>query len=60
MGVGTAECSGAWTTQGHWDYTVARIKIWTKSGRKVILSEGVNGKAMVCDIKKGDSAGLIV
>lgn len=55
-----AECSRAWATQGDWNYTVARIKIWAKSGRKVIFSEGVDGKAVVCDIKKGDSAGLIV
>lgn len=55
-----AECSRAWASQGDWDHAVARIKIWAKSGRKVILSEGVDGKAVVCDIKKGDSAGLIV
>lgn len=58
--VRAAECLRAWATQGHWDYTVARIKIWTESGRKVIFSEGVDGKAVVCDIKKGDSARLIV
>lgn len=48
------------STQGHWDYTVARIKIWRKGGRKVIFREGVDGKAMVRDIIKGDSASLIV
>lgn len=58
--VGTAECLRAWATQGHWDHTVARIKIWRKCGRKVILREGVDGKAMVCDIIKGDSASLVV
>ena len=56
-GVGGA---GAWAAQGHRDYTVARIKIRTKSGRKVIFSERVDGKAVVCYIKKGDSAGLRV
>lgn len=60
MWVGTAECLSAWATQGHRDYTVAGIKIWTKSGRKVVFSEGIDGKAMVCDIEKGDSASLIV
>ena len=45
-----AECSRAWATQGHWDYTVARIEIWRKGGRKVIFRESIDGKAMVCDI----------
>lgn len=57
---GAAEYSRAWAAQGHWDYTVARIKIWTKSGRKVVFREGVDRKAVVCYIKKGDSASLIV
>lgn len=56
----TKERSRAWPTQGHWDYTVARIKIWRKGGRKVIFREGIDGKAMVRDIIKGDSASLIV
>lgn len=58
--VETAKCSRAWATQGHRDYTTARIKIWRKGGRKVIFRESVDGKAMVCDIIKGDSASLIV
>lgn len=58
--VGTAESSRAWAAQGHRDYTVARIKIWTQGGRKVILREGVDGEAVVGDIVKGDRAGLIV
>lgn len=55
-----AECSRAWATQGHRDHTVAGIKIWRKGARKVIFREGVDGKAMVCDIIKGDSASLVV
>lgn len=50
----------AWATQGYRDYTVTRIKIWTKGSRKVIFREGVDGEAMVCDIKKGDGASLII
>lgn len=56
----TGECSRAWATQGHWDHTVARIKIRTKSGGEVVFGEGVDGEAMVGDIVEGDRAGLVV
>lgn len=57
---GAADRSGARATQGHRDRTVARIKIWTKGGGKVVFRKGVDGEAMVCHIIKGDSTSLIV
>lgn len=57
---GAPDLSGARATQGHWDHATAGIEIGTKGSGKVILREGVDGQAMVCDIIEGDSASLIV
>lgn len=57
---GALDLSRAWATQGHWDHTTTGIEIGTKGGRKVILREGIDGQAMVCDIIEGDSASLVV
>ena len=57
---GAPDLSRARATQGHWDHTTAGIEIGTKGSGKVILREGVDGQAMVCDIIEGDSASLIV